>query len=78
MSIYAERLRACEVAAALGGKRASGGNYLCRCPGPMHKHGDRNPSLSVKEGANGELLLYCFAGCSFEEIMAALPARARP
>jgi hypothetical protein len=51
---------------------------MCRCPGPLHKHGDRNPSLSVKDGAGGKLLLHCFAGCSFEEIMAALPARLRP
>jgi hypothetical protein len=72
------RLRAAEVAKELKGAKGSGGNYLCRCPGPLHRNGDRNPSLSVKDGRNGRLLLHCFAGCSFEEIVAALPARLRP
>jgi hypothetical protein len=80
MSAHAERLRirAADVAAALHGRRGSGGNYVCRCPGPLHKHGDRNPSLSVKDGRDGRVLFYCFAGCSFEEITAALPASVRP
>jgi hypothetical protein len=68
---------ASKVASALGGKRGCDGNYICRCPGPLHRHGDRHPSLSVKDGRDGKLLLHCFAGCSFEEIMAALPARVR-
>jgi hypothetical protein len=71
------KIRAAEVSKALGGKKGCGGNFICRCPGPMHKHGDRNPSLSVKDGRDGKLLLYCFAGCSFEEIVAALPASVR-
>ena len=63
-----------EIAARLkGGTRPDGsGNYSCHCPGPMHKNGDINPSLSVKDGANGRLLLFCHAGCSFRDIVAAL------
>jgi hypothetical protein len=63
-----------EIAVALGGKRMGDGNYICRCPCPMHKHGDRNPSLSVKDGRN-RLLLYCFAGCAYDEIVTALRGR---
>ena len=44
----------------------SGDGYKARCP----CHADRNPSLSVK--MNGRLLLHCFAGCSYERIVAAL------
>jgi hypothetical protein len=74
MSAYSERLRirASDIAAALGGKRGGNGNYMCRCPGPLHKNGDRNPSLSVKDGRDGRLLLYCFAGCEYLEIRDAL------
>jgi hypothetical protein len=38
----------------------------------MHKHGDANPSLSVKDGANGKLLLHCHVGCDYRDIVAAL------
>jgi hypothetical protein len=61
-----------EIAARLQGKRNGDGNYMCRCPGPLHHNGDRNPSLSVKDGRNGRPLLYCFAGCEYQEIVAAL------
>src|ERR671916_3059153 len=53
------------------------GYWMALCPA----HNDRNPSLSIKEGDNGRPLLYCHAGCSFEQIMAELsevsPARLR-
>jgi hypothetical protein len=63
-----------DIASALGGKRKDDGNYLCRCPCPIHKHGDRNPSLSVKDGRN-RLLLYCFASGAYDEIVAGLKAK---
>ena len=63
-----------EIAVAPGGKRMGDGNYICRCPCPMHKHGDRNPSLSVKDGRN-RLLLHCFAGGAYDEIVAGLKAK---
>jgi hypothetical protein len=64
-----------DIAAALGGRRMGDGNYMCRCPGPLHRKGDRNPSLSVKDGRNGRALLYCFAGCAYDEIVTALRGR---
>ncbi|WP_375679354.1 MULTISPECIES: toprim domain-containing protein [unclassified Bartonella] len=45
------------------------GRYgTARCPA----HDDRLPSLSIKNGHDGRLLLYCYAGCSFREIIQAL------
>jgi hypothetical protein len=63
-----------EVAAVLRGKRQVDGSYMCSCPGPLHRRGDSNPSLSVKDGRN-RLLLYCFAGCAYDEIATAVRAR---
>lgn len=63
---------AAQIAAVLHGKRRADSNYLCRCPGPLHRNGDRNPSLSVKDGRNGRPLFHCFAGCDFRDIVAAL------
>jgi hypothetical protein len=80
MSIRASRYgraNAAEIARALGcrSRPDAGGNYKCRCPGSGHKHGDRTPSLSVKDGHNGQPALFCFAGCSYDEIVLALEAR---
>ena len=69
-------MKAHDVAVALGGKKGSDGNFMCRCPGPVHKNGDRRPSLSVKDGRD-KLLLYCFAGCSYDEIITALRLKVR-
>jgi hypothetical protein len=69
-----------DIASALGCKTPpdAGGNYQCSCPGPLHKRGDCNPSLSVKDGRNRRPLLYCFAGCTYDEIVAALRAAGVP
>jgi putative DNA primase/helicase len=63
-----------EIAARLKGETRSdtSGNYACRCPGPLHKNGDSNPSLSVKDGANGRPVFFCFAGCDYRDIVASL------
>ncbi|MBR0880984.1 toprim domain-containing protein [Bradyrhizobium liaoningense] len=55
---------------ALNGRR-NGGGWLVRCPCPNHGkgRGDRNPSLSVADGDDERLLLRCFAGCDFLEIL---------
>ena len=50
----------------------SGDGYKARCP----CHEDHNPSLSVK--MNGRLLLHCFAGCSYDRIVAALGLAPEP
>ena len=42
--------------------------WMVRCPA----HDDKTPSLSIKQGDDGKALLYCFAGCTFEKIVAAL------
>lgn len=44
------------------------GQYEARCPA----HDDRSPSLSVKEGDDGRVLLNCHAGCSTRDVVAAM------
>ena len=46
----------------------SGNGYKCVCPA----HKDDTPSLQVTKTADGKTLLYCFAGCSYADIMAVL------
>lgn len=55
---------------ALGGLWRNGSG-MARCPA----HDDRTPSLSIKAGEGGRLLLRCFAGCGFEEILEAARGR---
>ena len=52
----------------LQGVRKSGAGYKAICPA----HDDKNPSLSVTEGAGDKVLVTCFAGCTFEAIRDAL------
>jgi hypothetical protein len=48
--------------------KASGTDqWMARCPA----HDDKNPSLSIGRGDNGQVLLKCFSGCSPESIVAA-------
>lgn len=49
--------------------RPSGPN---RWQGLCPAHEDRSPSLSIRLTPEGTVLLYCFAGCSTESILAAL------
>ncbi|MCK4414944.1 MAG: hypothetical protein KAY32_15525 [Candidatus Eisenbacteria sp.] len=46
------------------------GQSFC-CPA----HEDRTPSLSVSEGEDGRVLIRCHAGCSIEDVIAALELR---
>lgn len=48
-------------------KASSSGQYTACCPA----HDDQDPSLSVRF-ENNNILLHCHAGCSYEEILAAL------
>jgi hypothetical protein len=65
-------MNAFRVATALGGaQRTSGGGWLARCC--CHK--DRTPSLSLRDGEDGTLLVHCFAGCRAEDILAELRHR---
>ena len=58
------------IAKGLGGAQRSGNGWKARCP----SHADENPSLSISEGRNGRVLLYCHAGCSQSDVIAALVA----
>jgi len=46
-------------------KRVQGG-WTAQCPG----HDDQSNSLKISEGPDGKVLLHCFAGCTFERIIA--------
>ena len=49
-------------------RSGSDGWYSAHCPA----HPDDNPSLGVKEGDDGELVVHCFSGCSNKEIIDAI------
>src|SRR5436309_3150776 len=56
-----------EIARALGGRMTSG-QWICCCPA----HNDRTPSLAVRDGDDGRVLLKCHAGCSSLHVIDAL------
>ncbi|GGQ10914.1 hypothetical protein GCM10010215_39940 [Streptomyces virginiae] len=45
-----------------------GEGWRVRCPGPKHKNGDKNPSLSVTH-VDDRWLLFCHVGCDTQEIL---------
>ena len=51
-----------------GVRKRTGDQYSARCPA----HEDKTPSLSVRETAEGLVLLHCFAGCSAAEVLASV------
>ena len=51
-----------------GLKETGPGKYLSRCP----SHDDRSPSLAIKDGDDGRILLHCFAGCETENVLSAI------
>lgn len=57
-----------DVLRRLNGVKRSGGGYSARCPA----HEDKNASLSIKQGDNGGIVLYCHAGCTPEQVVGAL------
>ncbi len=63
-------MNAQEITKALGGSWH--GSYgTARCPA----HDDREPSLSIRDGADGEPMFTCFAGCDWRDIKDVLRAR---
>lgn len=48
--------------------KKQGDGYLACCPA----HDDTNPSLSIAEGRDGRVLLFCHAGCELTRILQAL------
>lgn len=63
-------------------KRTGPGRFIARCPA----HKDRRASLSIRELDDGRWLIHCFAGCSVQDVVAAVgmsleelfPARTGP
>lgn len=55
--------------------KKNGSGWQARCPA----HEDRVASLSVKQGDDGNLLAFCHAGCSFDDVIRAaeMPRRTR-
>ncbi len=51
-----------------GVKETGPGKYLSRCPA----HDDRSPSLAIKDGDDGRILIHCFAGCETEDVLSAI------
>jgi hypothetical protein len=60
-----------QAAHALGGARRNGRGWLVRCC----CHEDRQPSLSLRDADDGKLLVKCFAGCDYRDILAELRRR---
>src|SRR5262252_9477045 len=52
----------------LKGVRRCGDGWTARCPA----HDDQKPSLSIKVGEDGRVLLHCHAGCTTKDILAEL------
>ena len=69
-------MSAAQIGIALKGRR-NGHGWLVSCPCLNHGkgRGDLSPSLSVADGDDGRLLLRCFAGCEFVEILDELKRR---
>ncbi len=49
-------------------RRTGKGSYLACCPA----HGDKSPSLTVRELDDGRVLLHCFAGCDVESVLSSV------
>jgi hypothetical protein len=60
-------LTAEQVAEHLDARRAGPGKWQAKCPA----HDDRSPSLSIKEGHDGKVLLRCWAGCDLAAVLKA-------
>jgi hypothetical protein len=60
-----------DVLSRLSAVKKRGEQYTARCPA----HHDKTPSLSVKEGRDGRVLMFCHAGCTLDEIVRALGLR---
>lgn len=58
-----------DIARALNARQHSGGWLAC-CPA----HDDKEPSLTIKDGSNGGVLLHCWSGCSFKDVARAIEA----
>jgi hypothetical protein len=48
--------------------KGKGNSWVACCPA----HEDKSPSLSVREGEDGRVLVHCFGGCSVDQIVGAV------
>lgn len=58
------------IAKALGGRKV-GSSWIARCP----THADRDPSLSIRDGSDGKVLVRCHAGCDQADVIGVLRSR---
>jgi hypothetical protein len=49
-------------------RRTGADSWIACCPA----HGDKTPSMTVRELEDGRVLIHCFSGCSAEEILGAV------
>ena len=49
-------------------RQTGAGKYIACCPA----HLDKSPSLSIKETESGKILVHCFAGCDYKDVLAAV------
>src|SRR3989344_6696505 len=49
-------------------KQTGPGRWIASCPA----HGDKSPSLSIRETEDGRILLHDFAGCDTASVLSAL------
>jgi len=61
-------MRVDDLLARLEGVTGNNGQWHARCPA----HDDRQASLSVAVGRDGRILIYCWAGCSPDQVTAAV------
>ena len=59
------------IAIQLGKATRTRNGWSCLCPA----HDDHHPSLSLSLSEDGKLLAYCYVGCTFPDILAALRKR---
>ena len=59
-------------------QRRSDGSYQACCPCPDHNdHGDHDPSLNIKTGDKQPVVITCYAGCEYRDILSALGIAAK-
>ena len=67
-------MQAEQIAKALGNAKKVNGSWLASCPLPTHGqgNGDKNPSLSITDGADSKPLFKCHGGCDQHDVFAAI------
>ena len=52
----------------LGKVKGRNGSWTACCPA----HEDKSPSLSIREGEDGRVLVHCFGGCDVQAVLSAV------